>query len=260
MDVTYGGALIAGLLSFVSPCVLPLVPPYLCYLAGVSLDQLTGEASEKVARRTIFFSSLTFVLGFSTIFVALGATASVVGRGVRSLFTYTVTLPILIHGQPVELSVIALVAGAIILVMGLHFLGVFRIGLLHREARMSMHNHPAGPLGSYFVGLAFAIGWTPCIGPVLATILVLAGTEQTVSAGASLLAVYSLGLGVPFLLAGLFASGFVHYLRRFRHHIATVEKAMGALLVVTGVLFITGQMTAISFWLLDLFPGLARLG
>ena len=243
MDVTYGGALIAGLLSFVSPCVLPLVPPYLCYLAGVSLDQLTGEASEGIARRRIVLSAFCFVLGFSTVFVALGATASVIGTLVRT-----------------HLSELAVIAGIVIIVMGLHFLGVFKIAILHRQARMSMHNHPAGPLGSYFVGLAFAIGWTPCIGPVLATILVLAGSEQTVGEGASLLAVYSLGLGVPFLLAGLFASGFVHYLRRFRHHIATVEKAMGALLVVTGVLFITGQMTTISFWLLDLFPGLARLG
>jgi cytochrome c-type biogenesis protein len=243
MDVTYGGALIAGLLSFVSPCVLPLVPPYLCYLAGVSLDQLTGEASERIARRRIVLSAFCFVLGFSTVFVALGATASVIGTLVRT-----------------HLSELAVIAGIVIIVMGLHFLGVFKIAILHRQARMNMHNHPAGPLGSYFVGLAFAIGWTPCIGPVLATILVLAGSEQTVGEGASLLAVYSLGLGVPFLLAGLFASGFVHYLRRFRHHIATVEKAMGALLVVTGVLFITGQMTTISFWLLDLFPGLARLG
>jgi cytochrome c-type biogenesis protein len=261
MDVSYGGALVAGLLSFVSPCVLPLVPPYLCYLAGVSLDQLTGEASEGVARRRIVFSALCFVLGFSTVFVALGATASAIGKLLKGhLDYYFVLFGTVFSGRVYLLEALAVAAGIVIIVMGLHFLGVFRIALLHRQARMNMHNHPAGPLGSYFVGLAFAIGWTPCIGPVLATILVLAGAEQTVGEGASLLAVYSIGLGVPFLLAGLFASGFVHYLRRFRHHVATVEKAMGALLVVTGVLFITGQITTLSFWLLDLFPGLARLG
>jgi len=243
IDVTHGGALIAGVLSFVSPCVLPLVPPYLCYLAGVSLDQLTGQASETVARRTILFSALAFVLGFTTVFVILGATASAIGR--------------LVAGH---LDVLAIVAGIGIIAMGLHFLGVYKIAFLHRQARLEIRNHPAGPLGSYLVGLAFAIGWTPCIGPVLATILAVAGSEQTVGRGAILLAVYSLGLGVPFLIAGFFAGAFMHFMRRFRRHIAKVEHAMGALLVVTGVLFITGHMTTISFWLLDLFPGLAQLG
>jgi cytochrome c-type biogenesis protein len=243
MDVTYGGALVAGLLSFVSPCVLPLVPPYLCYIAGVSLDQLTGEAPERVARRTIVLSALAFVLGFTTIFVALGATASAIGTLVRA-----------------HLAELAVVAGIAIIVMGLHFLGLFRIGLLYREARMDVRNARTGPFGAYLMGLAFAIGWTPCIGPVLATILVVAGSEQTVGEGAGLLAVYSLGLGIPFLVAGLFAGGFMNAMRRFRRHIGTVEKTMGALLVVTGVLFITGQMTTISFWLLDLFPGLAKVG
>jgi cytochrome c-type biogenesis protein len=243
IDVTHGGALVAGLLSFVSPCVLPLVPPYLCYMAGVSLDQLTGVGDEGVARHKVFISALAFVLGFTTIFVALGATASVVGRLVAS-----------------HLDVLAVVAGLVIIVMGLHFLGVFKIALLHRQARLEMRNHPAGPLGSYLVGLAFAVGWTPCIGPVLATILAVAGSEQTVARGAILLAVYSLGLGIPFLLAGFFAGAFMHFMRRFRRHIAKVERTMGALLVVTGILFLTGQITTVSFWLLNMFPGLAQLG
>jgi cytochrome c-type biogenesis protein len=243
MDVTYGGALIAGLLSFVSPCVLPLVPPYLCYLAGVSLDQLTGEAPESVGRRTIVLSAVSFVLGFSTVFVVLGATASAVGAILRS-----------------HLDVLAVVGGVVIIAMGLHFLGVYRLGFMYREARVDVRGHPAGPLGSYIVGLAFAVGWTPCIGPVLATILMVAGAEQTVGQGASLLAVYSLGLGIPFVVAGFFAGAFMHLMRRFRRHVANVERAMGALLVVTGVLFITGQITAISFWMLDTFPALARLG
>mgnify|MGYP001220201566 FL=1 len=242
-EVTIGAAFLAGLISFLSPCVLPLVPPYLCYMAGVSLDQLVGEAPEPVAKRTVFASALAFVLGFTTIFVLLGATASVVGQLVAR-----------------HLDVLAMIGGTIIIVMGLHFLGVFKIALLHREARWQVRNHPAGPLGSYLVGLAFAVGWTPCIGPVLGTILLVAGSKQSVASGAGLLAVYSLGLGLPFLAAGLFAGPFMRFMRRFRGHVATVEKAMGALLVVTGILFVTGQMQAFSFWLLSLFPALAQLG
>jgi cytochrome c-type biogenesis protein len=243
IDVTHGGALVAGLLSFVSPCVLPLVPPYLCYIAGVSLDQLTGNATENVARHRIAFSAFAFVLGFSTVFVALGATASVIGRLIASY-----------------LDVLAIVAGVIIIIMGLHFLGVFKIHLMHRQARMEVRNHPAGPLGAYVIGLAFAIGWTPCIGPVLAAILAVAGSEQTVTRGAGLLAVYSLGLGLPFIAAGFFAGAFMHFMQRFRRHVGTVEKVMGGLLVVTGVLFMTGHITTFSFWLLNTFPGLAEFG
>jgi cytochrome c-type biogenesis protein len=243
IDVTHGGALVAGLLSFASPCVLPLVPPYLCYMAGVSLDQLTGQSDVAVARRTVFLSALAFVLGFTTVFVTLGATASAIGRVVMM---YRETLGV--------------IAGVLIIIMGLHFLGLLRINLLYREKRMQVHNHPAGMIGSYFMGLAFAIGWTPCIGPVLGAILAVAGSEQTVSKGAILLAVYSLGLGVPFLIAALFASPFIGVMQRFRRHIGTIEKAMGALLVVTGVLFITGGMTTLSFWLLNQFPALQQVG
>jgi cytochrome c-type biogenesis protein len=243
VDVTHGGALFAGVLSFISPCVLPLVPPYLCYIAGVSLDQLTGDAPESVARHRIALSAVAFVLGFSTIFVLLGATASALGRLVAS-----------------HLDTLAIVAGIVIIVMGLHFLGIFKINLLHRQARVEVRNHPSGPLGAYVIGLAFAIGWTPCIGPVLAAILAVAGSEQTVTRGAALLAVYSLGLGIPFIIAGFFAGSFMHFMQRFRSHIGTVEKTMGAFLVVTGILFITGHMTTLSFWLLNTFPGLAEFG
>jgi cytochrome c-type biogenesis protein len=261
IDVTHGGALIAGVLSFVSPCVLPLVVPYLGYLTGVSLDQLTGQASETVARRRVLLSALAFVLGFTTVFVALGATASAFGQWFRELLSYQFAVPFVTeNGEPIEVSVVPLVAGGLIMAMGLHFLGVYRIALLHRQARLEIRNHPAGPFGSYLVGLAFAIGWTPCIGPVLATILAVAGSQQTVGRGAVLLAVYSLGLGVPFLIAGFFASSFMRFMRGFRRHISKVERAMGALLVLTGISFITGDITKISFWLLDMFPGLARLG
>jgi cytochrome c-type biogenesis protein len=243
IDVTHGGALLAGLISFVSPCVLPLVPPYLCYLAGVSLDQLTGETPSDLRRRTVFLSALAFVLGFSTIFVILGAGASAIGQLFRSY-----------------LDVLTILGGAIIILMGLHFLGVFRINLLHRQARVEIRNHRVGPLGSYLMGLAFGFGWTPCIGPVLSVILGLAGTRETVASGAGLLAVYSLGLGIPFVAAGLFAGPFMRWMRRFRSHIGKVEKTMGALLVLTGVLFVTGQITTIAYWMLSLFPELAQLG
>jgi len=241
VEVTHWGALIAGLLSFLSPCVLPLVPPYLCYIAGLSLDQLTE--GEVAARRQVFLSALAFVLGFSTVFVTLGATASALGRLVAS-----------------HLNTLAILAGIAIIIMGLHFLGVFRIGLLYREKRMEVRNRPAGLVGAYVIGLAFAIGWTPCIGPVLAAILLVAGSEETVSRGAILLAVYSLGLGIPFLATSLFAGAFIGLMKRFRAYIGAVEKTMGVLLVVTGILFMTGQITNFSFWLLSTFPGLATLG
>ena len=260
IDVTHGGALIAGLVSFVSPCVLPLVPPYLCYMAGVSLDQLTGATEERVARRTVFLSSLAFVLGFSTIFISLGASASAIGKYVLSLSGYTIALPFLQYdGAPIELSLVGTVAGAVIIVMGLHFLGAFHIPFLARQYRVE-RNHPAGPVGSYVMGLAFAFGWTPCIGPVLAAILGVAGTEDTVASGAGLLAAYSAGLGIPFLLAGLFAGQFLHFMRRFRGHLGTVEKVMGGLLVATGVLFISGGIANVAYWLLETFPILGTIG
>lgn len=258
-DVSYLGALLAGLISFLSPCVLPLVPPYLCYMTGVTLDQLTGDADETIARRTVMLSAAAFVLGFSTVFVALGATASVVGQFARELFSLQWELPFTRGGQPVTIPVLPVVGGTIIIAMGLHFLGVFRIGLLHRQLRVDVDNR-AGPVGSYLLGLAFAVGWTPCIGPVLGTILFVAGSEDTVARGASLLAVYSLGLGIPFIVAGLFAGPFLHFMRRFRGHLGTVEKTMGAALVVTGLLIMSGQITAFSFWILSVFPDLGLIG
>jgi cytochrome c-type biogenesis protein len=158
-----------------------------------------------------------------------------------------------------HLDVLSVLGGVIIIVMGLHFLGVFRIPLLMRQVRVE-RAHPAGPAGSYVMGLAFAFGWTPCIGPVLAAILAVAGTEATVTRGAGLLAAYSLGLGIPFLVAALFAGPFMGFMRRFRAHLGTVEKVMGGLLVVTGVLFITGNVSAFSYWLLATFPVLGSIG
>lgn len=243
LDVGIGGALLAGLLSFVSPCVLPIVPPYLAWLAGVSFDELRDEAPGAAQRRRLIVAAFAFVLGFTTVFVALGATASIIGKTIAQYF-----------------DILSVIAGVIIIVMGLHFLGVFRIAALYREARVQVDRKPAGPLGAYVIGLAFAFGWTPCVGPVLAAILFIAGSEGSAARGALLLAVYSLGIGIPFLLAALFASRFLGWAARFRKHMRKVEMAMGGLLVITGILFITGQMSVISFWLLETFPIFQTIG
>ncbi|MBZ8132004.1 cytochrome c biogenesis CcdA family protein [Afifella sp. IM 167] len=243
LEVSIGAAFLAGFLSFVSPCVLPIVPPYLCYLAGVSFDQLQDDTPPPGVGRRIIFAAIAFVLGFSTVFVALGATASLLGQTVARYF-----------------DTLSIVAGILIIVMGLHFLGLFRIGLLYREARVSVEKKPAGLLGAYVMGLAFAFGWTPCVGPVLAAILFVAGSTETTMRGALLLGVYALGIGLPFILAAAFASRFLGWAMRFRRHMGTVEKAMGGLLVVTGLLFVTGQMSAISYWLLETFPAFSQIG
>jgi cytochrome c-type biogenesis protein len=243
LEVSYGAALLAGLVSFVSPCVLPIVPPYLAWLAGITFDQLKDSDVDAENRRRIVVASAAFVLGFSTVFVALGATASTVGKLLARYY-----------------GVLSVGAGVAILIMGLHFLGVFRIGLLFREARVQVERKPAGAFGAYVMGLAFAFGWTPCVGPVLAAILFVAGSEGSALKGAALLAAYSLGIGLPFLLAALFASRFLDFAARFRRHMGTVEKVMGAMLVVTGILFMTGSMSAISQWILETFPTLATVG
>ena len=247
-------ALAGGLISFISPCVLPLVPPYLCYIGGVSIEELAQPESTAKRRRDVVFAALAFVLGFATVFVLLGATASVFGQAVRQLLALQVTV------LGTAIPIISIVAGLMIAGTGLHFLGLFRLAFLSREARLNVRAQPPGLVGGYVLGLAFAFGWTPCIGPILAVILALAGSGETVGSGALLLFVYSLGLGIPFLLAAVFAPTFLSWSKGFRKHLGTVEKGMGAFLVVTGILFITGQMSRISYWMLDAFPGLATLG
>lgn len=243
-DIGYGAALLAGILSFVSPCVLPIVPPYLAYLAGVSFSELSDEQTrDREASRRILYSSIAFVLGFTTVFVALGATASFIGQTVAQYF-----------------DILSIIAGVIIAIMGLHFLGVFRISMLYREARFDVQKKPAGLIGAYIIGLAFAFGWTPCVGPVLAAILFVAGSEDTALRGAGLLAVYSLGIGIPFIIAGAFASRFIGWANRFKKHMHRIEQAMGVLLIITGILFMTGQMSRIAQWLLETFPAFATIG
>jgi cytochrome c-type biogenesis protein len=241
-DVTILAALVAGLVSFLSPCVLPLVPPYLVYMAGTSLERFADkEPAPRVKRETVT-AALLFVLGFSTVFVALGASASVVGSLVRA------------YSGP-----LATIAGIIIIIMGLHFLGLTQIAFLYRERRLEIAK-PIGLWGAYVMGLAFAFGWTPCIGPILAAILTVAASEQTVTKGAGLLAVYSLGLGIPFIIAAFAIEPFAAFIARFRKHLRRVEQAMGALLVLTGIAFLTGSINTMSVWLLEAFPVLGKIG
>jgi cytochrome c-type biogenesis protein len=239
-DITLTGVLIAGLLSFLSPCVLPLVPPYLAYMAGTSVSAMTG--SEQRFNPRVLAASCLFVLGFATVFVLLGAGASSLGGVLRR---YS--------------DVLATIAGLAIIVMGLHFLGVFRIGLFYREARFQV-SKPASLIGSYLMGLAFAFGWTPCIGPVLGSVMAVAGAQATVGQGMGLLAVYSLGLGIPFLLAALFMGPFTRAMGRLKSRMGLIEKVMGGLLVLTGLAFLTGGIATASYWLLETFPALGRLG
>ena len=241
-NVSVFAALFAGVISFLSPCVLPLVPPYLAYLAGASLERLADAETKPQVRRETMVAALLFVLGFSTVFVALGAGATAIGAVMR-FYSHQ----------------LAIVAGIVIIIMGLHFLGVTPIALLHRHARLDVQK-PVGLWGAYVMGLCFALGWTPCIGPILATILAVAASKATVAKGAGLLAVYSLGLGVPFIIAAFAVEPFAQFLVRFRTHLAHMEKVMGALLVLTGLAFLFGFFTELNNWLLEAFPALQRIG
>jgi cytochrome c-type biogenesis protein len=242
LDVSAGGAFVAGLLSFASPCVLPLVPPYLAYMGGVSIEQLRdGEGA--VARGRVLLAALCFVAGFSTVFMALGATASWIGQAVSA-----------------HLGVLGYVAGILIALMGLHFLHVIRIPLLDRTARVGVAAKPAGLIGAYVIGLAFGFGWSPCVGPVLTAILLMAGAQDSAAEGARLLFVYSLGIGVPFLIAAGFAAAFMRAVARHRHRLGLIEKAMGAFLILAGALIFSGQMPTIAYWLIEMFPALGRIG
>jgi len=247
-EISLLSALLAGALSFLSPCVLPLVPPYLCYMAGISVDQFRGGnaavvESAKDTRRAVMMAALFFTLGFATVFVALGAGASTIGVLLRQ-----------------HLDLLSKIGGVIIIVMGLNFLGVFRLGILSREARFQGGGEPATLSGAYIMGLAFAFGWTPCIGPVLGAILGVAASRDTVGEGAMLLAIYSLGLAVPFWIAAGFSGAFMRFLTRFRRHLGMVEKVMGAFLIMTGLAFIFGFVSSVAIWFQQTFPILMQIG
>jgi cytochrome c-type biogenesis protein len=240
-DVSFPAAFGAGLISFLSPCVLPLAAPYLCYLAGASVEALVEE-NEAKARRDILMTALLFVAGFSTVFVAFGATASALGALFREWS-----------------HALSIAAGIGVIVMGLHFLGVLRIGAMLREKRLEIEK-PAGLWSAYPMGFAFALGWTPCIGPILATILAVAGSRDTVASGAALLAVYSLGLGLPFIAAAAAIGPFIRASRHLRAQFGRIEKAVGVLLVATGVAFLTGGFQSMSLWLIETFPQFGQIG
>jgi cytochrome c-type biogenesis protein len=237
------GVALAGLVSFLSPCVLPLVPPYLGYLGGTTIEQmLDKERVDPALRRRVLQASLFFVLGFTTVFVGLGAGASVLGQWIQA--------------HKAQLS---LFAGLVIIAFGLHFLGLLRVPLLYRDARIRIDAPGATRAGAFLMGLAFAFGWTPCIGPVLATVLTLAANEASLGAGVRLLFVYSLGLGIPFILAAAAIGPFIGFLQRFRRHLGRVEMVMGVLLVVTGALILTGSLNWFGQWLLDNVPVLGSI-
>ena len=239
----YLGVALAGLVSFLSPCVLPLVPPYLGYLGGMTIEQMTDERGvEGAAWRRVVIASICFVLGFTTVFVGLGAGASAFGQVIQAYK-----------------NGLSIAAGLVIIVFGLHFLGLLRIGFLYREARYHADMQGASFLGAYLIGLAFAFGWTPCVGPILATVLAVAANEGSLGAGVRLLTAYSLGLGVPFILAAVAIGPFMGFMKRFRRHMGRVEKVMGALLVLTGIMFLTGSTNWLGQWLIENVPILGQI-
>ena len=232
-------AFLAGVISFLSPCVLPIVPPYLAYMSGISLSE--GTDNNKVV--SIFLPAVFFVLGLSTVFLILGFTASALGTVFLSYQDKLITI-----------------SGILVMGFGLHFLGILRIGFLEREARFEASSQNGSAFGAYVLGLAFAFGWTPCIGPQLASILTLAASEGSVARGTTLLGVYALGLGVPFLLVALFLSRLSATLTWLKRHMQIIERLMGLLLWTIGLMMLTGGFADFSFWILDTFPSLANLG
>jgi len=232
-------ALVAGILSFLSPCVLPIVPPYLAYMGGISM----GEMKDGTQRHRVILPALFFVMGLSTIFLLLGFTASAFGSFV-------------LENQ----VLLARISGGIIIIFGLHFLGVFTIPMLHREMRVDAGDRGGSAFGAYLLGLAFAFGWTPCIGPQLGAILSLAASEANLARGTTLLGVYAVGLGLPFLLAAVFIERAMGVMTRLKRHMKTIERAMGLLLLIVGIALISGALSTFSWYLLEKVPFLGQLG
>lgn len=243
-DISFAGAALAGLLSFASPCILPMVPFYLSYLAGLSMSELQDEGGiAPGAQKRLILAALAFALGVTTIFVLLGLGATALGTAFAQYK-----------------HILAYAGAALLLLFGLHFLGVLRIGFLYREARMTSGAEPSTIIGAYLMGLAFGFGWTPCVGPVLASILMIASGMGDLTRGGLLLAVYGLGMTAPFVIAAFFSQGFIRWAGRNRKYLPYVEKAMGVMLILFAVLIGTGQVNVIGQWLIDWFPALTRLG
>ncbi len=234
-------AMAAGLLSFLSPCVLPIVPPYLAYMGGVSVSDMAG--GQRAASRRALGSAVFFVLGLSTVFLFLGFTASAFGRFFLTNQDWFVTA-----------------AGVVIMVFGAHFLGIYRISFMDREMRIDAGDRGGSAFGAYILGLAFAFGWTPCIGPILGAILSIAASEADVVRGTTLLAFYALGLGIPFLLVAAFFPRLTGLMGWMKRHMERIERVMGLLLWTVGLLMLTGKFTDFSWWLNETFPVLQTFG
>ena len=233
-------ALLAGIISFLSPCVLPIVPPYLTYMGGISMSEMTDE---KVSNKPAIIAAIFFALGLSTVFIFLGFAASAFGQ-------------LFLQNQ----GVLAHISGAVIVLFGLHFIGVVTLPFLQREARFDAGDRGGSSFGAYILGLAFAFGWTPCIGPTLGAILALSAQEASIARGTMLLATYAIGLGVPFIIASIFINRAIGLMNRFKRHMGLIEKIMGVMLIVVGVMMMTGAFTRLAFWLLETFPALATVG
>nr|AFI78372.1 sulfur/thiosulfate oxidation protein SoxV [uncultured bacterium ws101A12] len=244
LDISYAGAALAGLLSFFTPCILPMVPFYLCYMAGISMSELREDgAIEAGAQTRLVISAVAFALGVTTIFVLLGMGATALGQAFAQ------------WRQP-----LSYVAAGVLFIFGLHFLGVVRIPLLYREARIESTAEPTTLIGAYVMGLAFGFGWTPCVGPALASILMVASGMGSLTQGASLLLVYGLAMTAPFVIAALFAKPFLAWMQRNRKYLGYVEKAMGVMLIAFAVLIATDAVNLIADAMIRWFPGFVNLG
>ncbi|WP_133488659.1 cytochrome c biogenesis CcdA family protein [Aliiroseovarius marinus] len=244
LDISFAGAALAGLLSFFSPCILPMVPFYLCYMAGLSMTELTGEGKiNPGAQRRLVIAAIAFAFGVTSIFMLLGLGATALGSAFAQ------------YQQ--ELSYLG---AAILVLFGLHFLGIMRIPFLYREARLEGPTQPSSILGAYLMGLAFGFGWTPCVGPALASILMIASGMGDLLRGTLLLAVYGLAMTLPFVLAAMFARPFLAWVGRNRKYLPWVERVMGAMLILFAILIVSGQVNRIGQWLLETFPALGNVG
>jgi cytochrome c-type biogenesis protein len=228
-QISFAGAFVAGLLSFLSPCVLPLIPSYITYITGLSFADLQAEQTTRLVRRQAMLHSLAFIAGFTAIFVLLGASATAIGAFLQE-----------------KMELIRKGGGILIVLFGIHIAGIFDINMLLGEKRINLRNKPAGFLGSFLVGLVFAAGWTPCIGPILASILMVAATEETVYQGIALLLAYSLGLGIPFFLSAVALHRFLAFFNRYRRYIRLMEIVTGIFLMIVGILIFTNSLTRLS--------------
>jgi cytochrome c-type biogenesis protein len=236
-NISFFGAFIAGLISFLSPCVLPLIPGYISFISGASLQELTGPETVREARKKAILNSLFFCLGFSVVFIGLGASATTIGKF------------LLIYKRQ-----ISIIAGIIIIILGIHMTGLVRIPMLYSEKRIQVSKKPLNVIGAFFVGFAFAFGWTPCIGPILAGILAVAAAQQTIGRGILLLSIYSLGLAIPFMATAFSITLFFKMFDKIKKSLNIIEWAAGALLIIIGVLILTDGMTMIASWFSFLSP------